>query len=418
MSIENGKLSENWHWLQLGKLITKAQYGLSKKADSDGHFPILRMTNQINGKIIATALKYVNLKDSEYETFKLEIGDILFNRTNSYELVGRTALFDLPGKFVFASYLIRVTTNKSRILPDFLTYYLNADQTQTRLKSIATRAVSQSNISATRLKGFEVPVPSINEQKKIAYVLSTVQRAIAQQEQLIQTTRELKKALMHKLFTEGLHREKQKETSIGLIPESWKVTEIGNVFKFSSGKTRPKDTETNQSEDLRFPVYGGNGILGYSSEFLIEKPVLILGRVGEYCGCAHHTLGHAWISDNALYVKHVNQHVSTYCAREYFEFANLNQYSSRAGQPLITQGIIGAVKMPLPPKEEQEEILKILQALQKKIDFTCSKRKSLTDLFRTLLHQLMTAQVRVHDIDLPGFDESIPTPIAQPSSVQ
>lgn len=226
-----------------------------------------------------------------------------------------------------------------------------------------------------------------------------MQRAIEQQERLIALTTELKKTLMHTLFTAGLRGEPQKATEIGPVPESWEITTIGDVFKFSSGRTRPKDIKESSSIERPYPVYGGNGILGYSASYLLENPTLILGRVGEYCGCAHHTKGKSWISDNALYVKKMNRNVNSEYAREYFEFANLNQYSNRAGQPLITQGIICAVKMPFPSLEEQQQILEPLKQLERKIELHSQKKVALNELFRTLLHQLMTAQIRVHELE-------------------
>lgn len=129
----------------------------------------------------------------------------------------------------------------------------------------------------------------------------------------------------------------------------------------------------------------------------------MLGRVGEYCGCAHHTEGRAWVSDNALYAKEVSEEIDTRFAVEYYSFANLNQYSNRAGQPLITQGIISEVKMPRPPLNEQKAMIEPLRLLNQKRGHHKAKHSALTSLFRTLLHQLMTAQLRVADLDVESL---------------
>ena len=164
---EIGPVPESWEVVPLGNLLSKTQYGMSVKANLEGSFPILRMTNQINGRIEANNLKYVEIDNSDFKKFKVERGDILFNRTNSLELVGRTAIHDIDGDYVFASYLIRLRTDETKLDPFFLNLDLNRDETQVRLKSIATRAVSQSNISATRLKGFPLPLPRLPDQAEI-----------------------------------------------------------------------------------------------------------------------------------------------------------------------------------------------------------------------------------------------------------
>ena len=213
------------------------------------------------------------------------------------------------------------------------------------------------------LKERSLPLPPLPEQKKIAHVLSTVQRAIEAQERIIQTTTELKKALMRKLFTEGTRGEPQKQTVIGPVPESWKVLEIGDVFKFTSGKTKPNDTNTVQTDEQKFPVYGGNGVLGYSSQSLLGESTLILGRVGEYCGCAHLTAPVSWVTDNALFVKDEKITINRSYARTHFEHLNLNQHSNKVGQPLITQGIINRVKFALPSRNEQDELASVFMTI-------------------------------------------------------
>ncbi|XHR31200.1 MAG: RhuM family protein [Chthoniobacteraceae bacterium] len=230
------QVQNKMHWAARGHTAAEV---IHERADGGkpymGRCPILRMTNQVNGRISPTKLQYSEISDCKLEKFRVQRGDILFNRTNSFELVGRTSIFDLPGDFVFASYLIRLRTLADQLNPFFLNLYLNADETQQRLKGIATRAVSQSNISATRLKGFSLPVPPIEEQCKIVKVLETVQRAIEQQERLLALTAELKKALLHRLFTTGLRNEPQKQTDIGPIPESWEVVKLGDLFQIKHG---------------------------------------------------------------------------------------------------------------------------------------------------------------------------------------
>lgn len=195
-------IPENWDVVPLDNLLILTQYGLSVKGGDSGKYPILRMTNQVDGKIVSKNLQYVDTKQYDFEKFKVEYGDILFNRTNSFELVGRTAIFDIDGDFVFASYLIRLRTNKEKLNPFFLNHYFNWDKTQIRLKGIATRAVSQSNISASRLKGFIIPLPkTLEEQDKIVKSLDYCDYKIAVQRQKCNILNDLFCTLLHQLMT-------------------------------------------------------------------------------------------------------------------------------------------------------------------------------------------------------------------------
>ena len=198
---EIGPVPESWDIRALGDHLTEAQYGISIKGAETGRYPVLRMTNQKQGQISGANLQYVDLSPVQLEKFRVDRQDILFNRTNSLELVGRTAIFDLEGDFVFASYLIRLRTDAARIRPFFLNHYFNWDETQVRLKSIATRAVSQSNISATRLKCFPVPVPSPEEQDKIVTRIDCVDRKRSVHHRKHAVLTALFRTLLHQLMT-------------------------------------------------------------------------------------------------------------------------------------------------------------------------------------------------------------------------
>lgn len=198
---EIGLVPESWKVQPLDELLAQTQYGLSVRGDTSGNCGILRMTNQVEGRISTDKMQYVSIDEGVLEKYRLESGDILFNRTNSLELVGRTAIFDIEGEYVFASYLIRLKTDQERLNPFFLNHYLNWDESQRRLKSIALRAVSQSNISATRLRTFQVPVPSSAVQIEINASIDTVTEKIERHRRRKALLEELFRSLLHQLMT-------------------------------------------------------------------------------------------------------------------------------------------------------------------------------------------------------------------------
>ena len=198
---EIGPIPESWEVVPLGELLSTAQYGTSMKGSLEGNCPILRMTNQIDGRIVTKNLQFVKINTSDLLKFKVERGDILFNRTNSLELVGRTAIHDINGDYVFSSYLIRLRTDETKTDPFFLNLDFNRNETQMRLKSIATRAVSQSNISANRLKGFPVPVPSLAEQGEIVSCASAFDTKLRIHITKLSALQDLFRTLLHNLMT-------------------------------------------------------------------------------------------------------------------------------------------------------------------------------------------------------------------------
>ncbi|KUH33359.1 restriction endonuclease subunit S [Thermococcus celericrescens] len=194
-----GQIPAEWDVVKIGDIIEFAQYGLSIKMYDEGQYPIVKMDSIINGKVMPVNLKYVDLDEETFNKFKLEKGDVLVNRTNSYELVGKTGIFMLEGDYVFASYLIRLRPKEDIIDSAFLTYYLILSQD--RLRQIATRGVSQANINATNLKKFLVPLPPLEEQKKIAQILMTIDNKIEAEMKTKEELEKLKQGMMDKLLT-------------------------------------------------------------------------------------------------------------------------------------------------------------------------------------------------------------------------
>lgn len=196
-----GAVPQDWDVVPLGAFVTRAQYGLSLRGQPVGKYPILRMNCQLDGKVVFRDLQFVDLDDRTLSAFRLNDGDLLFNRTNSYELVGRMALYRSQREAVFASYLIRLTLDQGGLLPDFVNYYFNQVSVQTRLRALAGRGVSQANISATKLRDFLVPKPRIEEQRDIIRVLEAVDRKIEVHRHRLSLLDELFRSLRQTLLT-------------------------------------------------------------------------------------------------------------------------------------------------------------------------------------------------------------------------
>lgn len=196
-----GKVPAAWRVMQLKDAVAYWQYGLSDSLADDGAYPCLRMNNYVDGRITAEDIKYANIDQKTFKHYKLERGDILFNRTNSRELVGKVGIFDLTGDCVFASYLVRMRTDRKVARAEFLNLILNTAENQHRIKRLATPGVSQSNINAENLKRMRVALPEVDEQDAILALLTSVRRSIeTEAARLIQLT-DTKAALSQALLT-------------------------------------------------------------------------------------------------------------------------------------------------------------------------------------------------------------------------
>ena len=124
-------------------------------------------------------MKCADIDAKEAGKYRLSKGDLLFNRTNSFEHVGRTGIFSLDGDYVFASYLIRLIIKRDLAEPEFVNAYMNTKAFQTGVKSLASRAVGQSNISASSLAGYQIPLPPLPEQRRIVAELDAEAAEVA-----------------------------------------------------------------------------------------------------------------------------------------------------------------------------------------------------------------------------------------------
>ena len=198
-------LPEGWAWATVEQLSTRVQYGSSAKTDEDSTgVPVLRMGNIQEGKIDFGRLKYLSKIHYEFPELLLARGDLLFNRTNSAELVGKTAVFKgTPSPCSFASYLIRVRFGTG-CSPDFVGYFANSVLGRAWVANVVSQQVGQANVNGTKLQMLTLPPPPIDEQTRI---VAEVERRLSVVEELeavvsanLQRAARLRQSILQRAF--------------------------------------------------------------------------------------------------------------------------------------------------------------------------------------------------------------------------
>jgi type I restriction enzyme S subunit len=189
------------------------------------------------------------------------------------------------------------------------------------------------------------------------------------------------------------------QTDVGVIPEDWEVVCVGQVASFTSGSGISIAALQPQSSDTPIPVYGGNGIAGYTAEPLVRDPVVVVGRVGQKCGEVYLTEGPSWITDNALYPRSFVRKVNVRFLALAMRAAGMNTFRNRNDLPLLTQSILHSVRIPLPATEAEqtaiEDALSDADAFIESLDHLIDKKRRLK---QGAMQELLTGKKR-----LPGF---------------
>ncbi|MHB8643630.1 MAG: restriction endonuclease subunit S [Gaiellaceae bacterium] len=200
-----GFVPQSWEVVHLKELIVSFQYGLSVAMQASGALPILRMGNVQDGDIDLDDMKYVSLPDKVVRPCLLKRSDVLFNRTNSQEHVGKVGVYRDDAPCVFASYLIRLNADNKQVDPYYLGHLLNSYNAQCRIKRYATPGVQQVNINATNLAKVLIAVPwgpgALDEQREIATILEHAHAHVRAYDDKLATLSTVKKTLSASLLS-------------------------------------------------------------------------------------------------------------------------------------------------------------------------------------------------------------------------
>ena len=186
---------------RLGELVEEVRYGTSLPATLNGKYGYLRMNNITeDGQLNIQNLKHIDVPEKDLEKYVVRNGDVLFNRTNSIELVGKTCIYELDFDMVIAGYIIRIRTKKDILNPRYLSEFLNFPSTKEFLRNIAKGAVNQANINAKELQDISVPLPPLSLQNEFADFVTQVDKSQLAIQKSLEELETLKKSLMQEYF--------------------------------------------------------------------------------------------------------------------------------------------------------------------------------------------------------------------------
>ena len=390
------EVPESWVWCRLEDIVCELKYGTSEKSSSVGKIAVLRMGNITNvGTIDYSNLVYSS-NDEDIEQYSLEKDDLLFNRTNSSEWVGKTAIYKEEQPAIYAGYLIRI--RPLLISPDYLNTVMNSGYYRDWCYDVKTDAVNQSNINAQKLSQLMIPIPPLKEQGRIVAEMDKWISLIdiiknGKGDLLIVTKQAKSKILDLAIHGKLIPQDPNDEPAIELLkrinpsftpcdnghyaqlPNGWTTIKVGDVAIYTNGRAfKPEDWMRQGLPIIRIQNLNDKSASynrtsqTYESRYLIHNGDLLFAwaaSLGTYVWNG----GKAWLNQHIFKVepypfieKQYLYHVFKAMITEFYT------QSHGSGMVHITKKQFENIKLLLPPLEEQKRIVQTLEQISTKLD--------------------------------------------------
>ena len=257
-----------------------------------------------------------------------------------------------------------------------------------------TTGVQHPRTSWAHIREFEAPALVLVEQQQLADLVWLVHEGLSRSEALLEEAQTLKRAAMQTLFTRGLRGEAQKDTEIGPVPQSWEIVSFDSAISLKRGFDLP----VSKRRDGPVPVFGSNGIVGHhdSQPDGIPIPGVMVGRSGSV-GKVSFSAGVYWPLNTTLFAEDFMGNIEEFMAY-FLDRFDFSSFAAGVSVPTLNRNSFAGVKVAMPSIDEQREVVAILDAIDRKIDLHRRKRAVLEELFKALLHKLMTGEIRVGEL--------------------
>jgi len=354
---------------------------------SDDGIPYISANNFSEGYVDFTKCKF--LPKDRAATLRKGIaldGDVLFAHNAT---VGPVVLLKTNHEYVLLSTTATYfRCNDKHLINSYLVYELLSDTFVGQYRPVMAQS-TRNQVPITTQRSLSIKIPPLSEQKKIAQILSTWDKAIEQTRKLIEAKKQLKKGLMQQLLS-GRMRFPQfgPPAKNGELPDGWKVLKLKDICEFNYGK----DWKSVKSDGGKIPVYGTGGLIGLATEYLSKGPSVIIGRKGTidkplFISSAF------WAVDTTFYTVHKKNINPKYL---FYKFSDIQwtKYNEASGVPSLSRPTIQTIKTIVPDVLEQQVIVGFLDGLEKTISQLEAYLEKITAQKKGLMQKLLTGEIR------------------------
>lgn len=385
-------------------LRATADYVVSNvdKVPDDDEVPVrlCNYTDVYNNEFITLGLNFMpgTATEGEIEKFGLAVGDVIITKdSESWDDIGVPALVrETASDLVCGYHLALLRPRNGQIDGGFLFRCLQAKPVRVQLE-LAANGVTRFGIPKAEIGAAMLPVPPLPQQRAIADYLdretARIDALIAAKERVLELLAEKRRALITRAVTRGVDPHAQLRDSgipwLGEIPAHWELRKLAFLASLKSGESITADHITDEGV---YAVYGGNGLRGYGERFTHEGEYVLIGRQGALCGNINYANGRFWASEHAVVVA-PREPVVVRWLGELLRAMHLNQYSASAAQPGLAVETISALRVPIPPIQEQRHITDYVDRETTKLDNVSAATERTIALLKERRSALVAAAV-------------------------
>jgi len=401
-------LPEGWKWVRLGE-ICKVQCGFAFKSEefSEEGIPIIKITNISDQRVT------LNNKDSYlpmdkirfYQNFIIKEKDILVALSGA--TVGKIGIIKGIKVALLNQRVGRFIINSKVINNMFLFFLLSKNEFYNFILNNSASS-AQPNISPSFIESFEIILPPLTEQQKIAEILETIDNAIEKTDKIIEKYKRIKQGLMQDLLTKGIDEKgnirnekthKFKDSPLGRIPEEWEVVRLGEICQIVYGERLSESEYFEYGESV---VYGTTGVITKTNKFLGIGETIVLPRKGSINNKFYVKDGQKFfVIDTAFYLRFDSYKKKEFNAKYlfiYLQRINFELLNEATGVPSLNREVLRKINIPLPSLPEQQRIAEILSQIDQTIEKEQQYKEKLERIKQGLMQDLLTGKVRVNNL--------------------
>jgi len=261
---------------------------------------------------------------------------------------------------------------KSSVMIKFLEAYLNLSDLTAYISG-----TTRGKLNQRRMNEIKIPLPSLPVQKQIVSILERAEKLKEKRKHANDETSKLLQSIFLEMFGDPINVKSKNKLS--------------DFVKLSSGKFNPTK---NLNDSYLYPAYGGNGVTGFSKDYLVEDSTIVIGRVGAYCGCVHLTKPKSWITDNAIYLsKFDKDNIKLIYLYHLFLNLKISRFADISGQPKITQRPILEIPVIAPPIELQNQFALIVEKVESLKENQQKSTEDINQLFDALMQKAFNGEL-------------------------